>query len=58
MSLLLAARSASPGRLQAFEEELFKSSDAADVPVVAAVSLGYVEGQRLVGTAFLDAAAR
>ncbi len=53
------ARSASPGRLSAFDEEMFRlGSEGADLPVVAAVSLAYVDGQRMVGAAFLDAGAR
>ncbi|KAK9842053.1 hypothetical protein WJX81_006373 [Elliptochloris bilobata] len=52
------AREASPGKLGAFEDELFRNADMADVPAVAAVALAYVEGARTVGVAFLDAAAR
>ena len=40
-------RSASPGRLSEFEEELFKNSDG-EVPVVIAVTLTVVESQRQV----------
>ncbi|KAI8470492.1 MAG: DNA mismatch repair protein [Monoraphidium minutum] len=52
------AKSASPGRLSAFEEELFRGGEAADAPLVAAVALGYAEGQRTVGAAFLDPGGR
>lgn len=55
---LLPARSASPGRLSLFEEELFRSADMGDTSVVAAVSLSYVEGQRNVGVAFVDSGSR
>lgn len=51
-------RSASPGRLSAFEEELFRGGEAGDAPLVAAVALGYQEGQRLVGAAYLDPGSR
>lgn len=52
------ARSATPGRLSQFEEELFRVSEVADVPLVAAVVLALVEGQRVVGVAYVDAAAK
>ncbi len=42
-------RSASPGKLSAFEEELYGRGEVAEVPLVLAVSLGYVEGARQVG---------
>lgn len=51
-------REASPGKLGAFEEELFRTVDMTDVPVVAALLLGYSEGARIVGIAFADAAGR
>jgi len=51
-------RSASPGRLTAFEDDLFKGGEAGDAPLVAAVALGYAEGQRVVGVAFLDPGSR
>ena len=44
-------REASPGKLGAFEDELFRNADMADVPVVAAIALAYVEGARTVRTA-------
>ncbi|KAK9908301.1 hypothetical protein WJX75_005715 [Coccomyxa subellipsoidea] len=51
-------RQASPGKLGAFEEELFRNVDMTDVPVAAALLLGYTEGARTVGIAFADAAGR
>jgi hypothetical protein len=51
-------RSASPGRLAAFEEELFKGGEGGDAPLVAAVALGYADGQRVVGAAYLDPGSR
>ena len=53
-----ACREASPGKLGAFEDELFRNSDMADVPVVMAVALNYVEGHRTIGIAFADTARR
>lgn len=47
-----SCREASPGKLGAFEDELFRNADMADVPVVAAIALAYVEGARTVRTAF------
>lgn len=55
---LPARREASPGKLGSFEEELFRNADMTDVPVVAALMLGYSEGARTVGIAFADAAGR
>uniref|UniRef100_A0A7S3QKU8 DNA mismatch repair protein MSH2 n=1 Tax=Dunaliella tertiolecta TaxID=3047 RepID=A0A7S3QKU8_DUNTE len=57
-------KSASPGRLAAFEEELFKgvgastaaTIDVNDAPVVIAVWQGMVEGRPVVGAAYVDAA--
>ena len=40
-------REASPGKLDAFEEELFRNADMADAPPVAAVLLGTSDGQAL-----------
>lgn len=51
-------RSASPGKLGSFEEELYHNTDMADVPVVMAVFLQYVEGARTVGIAYCDATGR
>jgi DNA mismatch repair ATPase MutS len=44
--------------LSQFDEELFKHADMAEVPVVMAVVVSYVDGQRMVGLAFVDAATR
>ena len=51
-------RTASPGKLGSFEEELYHNTDMADVPVVMAVFLQYVEGARTVGIAYCDATGR
>jgi DNA mismatch repair protein MSH2 len=51
-------REASPGKLGAFEDELFRNAEMADVPLAASVMLGYVEGVRTVGVAFADVAGR
>ncbi len=59
------SRQASPGRLGAFEEALFRvggdgaaAAAGADAPLLAALWVGVSDGQRLVGVAFLDAASR
>lgn len=52
------ARAASPGKLQAFEEELFRSNEMPEAPAVAAAVLRVVEGQRRVGVAFTDNVSR
>ena len=50
---------ASPGRLSQLEDELFRGSDGADaMPLIMAVSLSIVEGQRQVGIAFVDPLSR
>eukprot|EP00884_Botryococcus_braunii_P018504 jgi/Botrbrau1/5337/Bobra.0346s0011.1 len=51
-------KEASPGKLAAFDEELFHNSEMAEVPLVMAVTLGTVEGHRMVGMAFCDMARR
>lgn len=51
-------REASPGKLGAFEDDLFRNAEMADVPVAAAIILGYPEGARTIGIAFCDAAGR
>jgi len=51
-------RTASPGKLSQFEEELFRSSDGGDMPIVIAVTLATVENQRQVGVAYVDVSSR
>jgi DNA mismatch repair protein MSH2 len=51
-------RDASPGKLGAFEDDLFRNAEMADVPIAAAVILGYPEGARTIGVAFSDTAGR
>lgn len=41
-------RSASPGKLSAFEEELYGRGEVAELPAVMAITISYVEGQRQV----------
>lgn len=48
-------RSASPGNLAAFEDELLRGLDAVELPVVMAVTLSLQGGGRRVGVAYLDA---
>ena len=43
-----ACRSASPGKLGEFEEELFRSAEMSETPVVMAVTVALVEGARMV----------
>lgn len=54
----LLCREASPGKLGAFEDDLFRNAEMADVPIAAAIILGYPEGARTIGLAFCDAAGR
>ena len=44
----LTCRSASPGKLGDFEEELFRSAEMSETPIVMAVTLAFVEGSRMV----------
>jgi MutS domain III/MutS domain II len=53
-----ARRSASPGRLAAFEDELFHAVEMVDAPIVMAVTSQLVDGSRAVGVAYVDAACR
>ena len=55
---MLLHREASPGKLGAFEDDLFRNAEMADVPIAAALILGYPEGARTIGLAFCDAAGR
>ena len=57
-ALASAYREASPGKLSAFEDELFRHSEMSEVPVVAAVALTLIEGVRTLGVAYCDASAR
>ena len=41
-------RSASPGKLSDFEDELFRTAEMSETPVVMAVTLALVEGARTV----------
>ena len=52
------ARSASPGRLGAFEEELISVGEMADVPVVAAIWVTVRADQRHVGVAYVNPTTR
>jgi|TARA_B100000768_G_C11282253_1_gene379343 DNA mismatch repair protein MSH2 len=45
------SRSASPGKLGAFEDELYRSSEMLDIPIVTAVRVTVQMGQRHVGVA-------
>ena len=47
-------RSASPGKVGQFEEEIFRNSQMSDIPLVMSVSLSCTDGQRLVGVAYVD----
>ena len=51
-------REASPGKLGPLEEVLFRHSEMADAPIVAAVALGSAEGARSVGVAFANLTSR
>lgn len=53
-----AHRSGSPGQLSDFEDELFRSSDAIEVPTILAVVIGSVGGEQSVGTAYVDLESR
>ena len=55
---LLPCRTASPGKLGGFEDELFRNTEMQDVPLVMAVMLATREGHRTVGIAYCDASAR
>ncbi|KAG1666042.1 hypothetical protein FOA52_006916 [Chlamydomonas sp. UWO 241] len=53
-------KSASPGRLHQLEDELFRGAGdgGADMPLVMAVTLSMVEGQRQIGLAYVDMSGR
>lgn len=53
-----SCREASPGKLGAFEDDLFRNVEMADAPLAASLILGYTEGVRTVGVAFSDMAGR
>lgn len=45
---------ASPGRLGQLEDFVYRTAEMAEVPVVMAITLQYMEGARTVGAAFAD----
>ena len=56
--MLRACREASPGKLGAFEEDLFRTGELTDRVLVAAIALGVVDGHRTVGVAYYNAVGR
>ncbi|KXZ42923.1 hypothetical protein GPECTOR_111g256 [Gonium pectorale] len=50
------ARSATPGKLSAFDDELYRNAEMAEVPVVAAITFTVAEGQATVGLGYVDSA--
>ena len=52
------SRTASPGKLGAFEEELYRSFEMIDTPVVSAVRLTVHMGQHHVGVAYFNSNTR
>ena len=52
------SRAASPGKLGAFEDVLFRSTEMVENPVLMAVKAVSRGGQRLVGVGFVDATGR
>ena len=52
------SRTASPGKLGAFEEELYSSFEVIDTPVVSAVRLTVHMGQHHVGVAYFNSNTR
>lgn len=51
-------RTASPGKLTAFEEELFRNSEMTEIPIIMAISVSQVEGVRTLGMAYCAASTR
>jgi DNA mismatch repair protein MSH2 len=49
---------ASPGNLQQVEDLLFSNTDNLSSPIVMAIKLSMVDGNRNIGIAFADASAR
>ena len=56
--MLFLCRTASPGKLTDFEDELFRNSEMTEVPVIMAVSISQVDGVRTLGMAFCAASSR
>ena len=54
----MGCRKASPGQLSNFEEELFKSSDMLDAPIIMSATSQITDGVRTVGIAYVDATSR
>jgi DNA mismatch repair protein MSH2 len=50
----VCTRKASPGRLGDFESDLAKAGDLEDSPIIVSITLGYIDGVRTVGLAYLD----
>lgn len=55
---MMGCRKASPGQLSNFEEELFKSSDMLDAPIIMSAISQVTDGVRTVGIAYIDATSR
>ncbi|KAG2483939.1 hypothetical protein HYH03_017259 [Edaphochlamys debaryana] len=47
-------RSATPGRLGSFDDELYRTAEMSEVPLVAALTFASVEGQPVAGVAYVD----
>lgn len=51
-------RSASPGKLTAFEDELFRNNENTDAPIIMAITLARPDNNRTLGVAFCNVSNR
>lgn len=51
-------RRASPGQISTFEDELFRSSEMVDAPIIMSAISQITEGVRTVGVAYVDVTSR
>lgn len=51
-------RTASPGKLTAFEDELFRNNENTDAPIIMAITLARPDNSRTLGVSYCDVSNR
>ncbi len=55
---LLHCRSASPGKLTSFEDELFRNNENTEAPIIMAITLARPDNARTLGVAYCNVSTR